>query len=124
MTRVDPNRLVGTPYRPDFQCAHFVEYAMRELFGRVVSLPGGGPRDPLAAAPDYGLAPTNAPKDGDLVLMFELGRKRASHVGLYFFRAHEPWVLHSNERTGCAVMHRLRDLPLFGLRLERVYAWA
>ena len=121
----DLDRLVGMPYRPDFNCAHFVEYAMRELFGRDVRLPGGGPRDPSSAAADYGLAPTDAPKDGDLVLMFEFGRKRADHVGLYFHLAHEGWVLHNNARTG-SVFHRIREFGALGLglRIEGYYEWA
>jgi len=34
------------------------------------------------------------------------------------------WVLHSNERNGCSVLHRVRDLPEFGLRIEGIYTWA
>jgi hypothetical protein len=121
VTGADLDRLVGMPYRPDFNCAHFVEHVQREVFGREVRLPGGGPRNPEAAAQDFGLVLTAAPADGDLVLMFDFGRSRASHVGLWFLRDHEPYVLHSNERDGCSVFHRLRDLHGLGLRLEGFY---
>ena len=123
MRASDLDRLVGIPYRPDFNCAHFVEMVQRELYGREVHLPGGGPRTPAARAAEFGLAPTDAPKDGDLVLMFDFGRKRADHVGVYFHLAHEGWVLHSNEKNGCSVLHPMRELGALGLRLEGAYAW-
>lgn len=119
----DPNLLVGIPYREDFHCAHFVERVQREMFGREVRLPGGGVRKPADRARDYGLAPTNSPKDGDLVLMFDFGRPKADHVGVYFRLAHEAWVLHLPAKAGGSVLHRVRDLPGFGLRIEGYYSW-
>lgn len=111
------------PYRPDFNCARFVEHVQKEVFGREVHLPGGGPRNPAEAAATFGLQATDAPTDGDLVLLFDFGRTRASHVGLWFWRDHEPYLLHSNERDGCSIFHRIRDLNRLGLRLEGYYRW-
>jgi len=68
--------------------------------------------------------PTDSPHDGDLVLMTETPHKRPGHAGVFFYLAHEGWVLHSNEKSGCSVLHRVRDLPAFGLRIEGYYAWA
>lgn len=124
MTITDPNALVGIPYRRDFNCAHFVEHVELAMFGRHVRLPGGGVRSPVDRASDYDLAPTDAPKDGDLVLMFDLGRPVADHVGVFFRVGHEPCVLHSNEKTTASVLHRARDLPAWGLRIQGYYAWA
>lgn len=63
------------------------------------------------------------PQDGDLVLMFDHGQRSPGHAGVFFFLAHEGWVLHSNERNGCSVLHRVRDLADFGLRIEGMYEW-
>lgn len=110
-------------YRRDFHCAHFVEHVQRVMFGREVRLPGGGVSSPADRAGDYGLAPTDAPTDGDLVLMFEMGRPKADHVGVFFRRAHENWVLHLPDRPSGSVMHRLSGLGDLGIRLEGTYAW-
>lgn len=120
------DRFVGMPYRDDFDCADFVAHVRRELFGHEVQLPNGRPRGTAGQgvlgemAQPYGI-PTDAPADGDLVLMRE---PAGWHVGLYFFRDHEGWVLHSNERNGCSVMHRIRELPDWGLTVAGYYAWA
>lgn len=125
MTITDPNALVGIPYRRDFNCAHFVEHVELAMFGRHVRLPGGGVRSPVDRASDYDLAPTDAPKDGDLVLMFDLGRPVADHVGVFFRLKHEEWVLHLLARgAGVSVLTRVRELGGLGLRIEGVYSWA
>ncbi len=54
------------------------------------------------------------PADGDLVLMYDHGQRRPGHAGVYFFLAHEGWVLHGNEKNGCSVPHRVRELPQMG----------
>ena len=45
------------------------------------------------------------------------------HVGVYFWIAHEAWVLHCNEKTECSVLHRVRDLPSYGVPIEGFYKW-
>lgn len=120
----DPNALVGIPYRRDFNCAHFVQHVNREMFGRVVRLPGGGVSSPAERAAEFGWTPTDAPKDGDLVLMFDLGRPKADHVGVFFRLKHEDWVLHLLARgAGASVLTRVRELDGMGLRIEGVYSW-
>lgn len=109
-----------------FDCADFVVHVQRELFGREVRLPNGRPRGvrgqlALGELSQGYAVPTDAPADGDLVLMNKLGR--VGHVGIYFSIAGESWVLHSNETNGMSVLHRARELPLWGAIIEGYYAW-
>ncbi|MDR7193357.1 NlpC/P60 family protein [Luteimonas terrae] len=128
MRLAEVERYTEIPYCEDtFDCADCVVLVERDLFGREVTLPNGRPRGARGQAAlgelskPYGVR-TDAPNDGDLVLMFERGR--AAHVGVYFHLAHEGWVLHCNERNGCSVLHRVRDLPDFGAPIEGYYTWA
>lgn len=124
-------KFVGIPYDEDaFDCADFVAHVERQLFEKDVRLPGERPHgvEGQAALGElskaYASPREGEPQDGDLVLMFELGQKRPSHAGVYFRLAHEDWVLHSNEKNGCSVLHRVRELGGWGLRVEGYYAWA
>ena len=122
-------RYVGMPYdERDFDCADLVMQVQRELFGREVRLPNGRPRGVQGQAAIHGglgeyATPTDDPNDGDLVLMREPHTKRPGHVGVFFRLAHEGWVLHANETNGCAVLHRVRELPSFGPVVEGYYRW-
>ncbi|MBU2049620.1 MAG: peptidoglycan endopeptidase, partial [Gammaproteobacteria bacterium] len=116
MRLADVDALVGVPYCEDtFDCADFVVLVQQQLFGRAVQLPGRRPRGIAGQAAigelsrPYGSA-VAVPIDGDLVLMIEHGQRRAGHAGVYFYLAHEGWVLHSNEKNGCSVLHRIREL--------------
>lgn len=111
-----------------FDCADLVQRVQRELFGREVALPSTRPRGTagsaaVAAGAREFAKPTDTPRDGDLVLMIDHGQKRAGHVGVWFWLDHEAWVLHTSERLTRCALHRLRDLPQWGLRLEGIYAW-
>lgn len=124
-------RFVGMPYcEQTFDCADLVALVQRELYARHVVLPQHRPRgvDGQRAIGElskpYAHRRTGPPQDGDLVLMLEHAQKRPGHAGVFFFLAHEAWVLHANEKNGCAVLHRVRDLPDFGLRIEGYYEWA
>jgi hypothetical protein len=129
MQLADIERFALIPYNEQaFDCADLVALVQRSLFGRDVQMPGRRPRgvEGQAAIGELSKAyarQTHAPRDGDLVLMIEHGQKRAGHAGVYFWVAHEAWVLHANEKTGCSILHRARDLPDFGLRIEGYYAW-
>lgn len=124
----DVERFCGIPYdEHEMDCADFVVLVQRELFGREIHLPNGRPRGvrgqlALGELSKAYATRTDTPQDGDLVVMFDHGR--AGHVGVYFWLAHEAWVLHSNERTGCSVLHLARELPDWGARIEGFYTWA
>lgn len=129
MLLADVERFVAIPYdEQTFDCADLVVLVQKALFGRDVQMPGRRPRGVEGQAAIGELSRpyarrTEAPQDGDLVLMIESGQKRAGHAGVYFWLSHEAWVLHANEKNGCSVLHRARDLPDFGLRIEGVYRW-
>ncbi len=130
MRLADVEKFVGIPYDADcFDCADLVVLVQLQLFGRPITLPGRRPRGAQGAAElgtlsrPYGHRRDGPPEDGDLVLMFDQGHRSPGHAGLFFFLAHEGWVLHSNERNGCSVLHRVRELPGFGLRIEGFYSW-
>lgn len=126
----DLDRYMDVPYcEATFDCADLVERVQREMFGRRVALPTVRPRGrvgsaALAAGARELAHRTDTPSDGDLVLMFDHGQHRAGHAGVWFWLDHEAWVLHTSERLTRSVLHRLRELPQWGLRLEGVYAWA
>ena len=127
MRLADVERYTEIPYCEDtLDCADFVALVQRELFGRHIQLPNGRPRGTRGQlslgelSKAYGVR-TDDPRNGDLVLMTEHGR--AAHAGVYFWLAHEAYVLHSSERIGCSVLHRARDLPEFGAPIEGFYAW-
>ncbi|RZZ90896.1 peptidoglycan endopeptidase [Pseudoxanthomonas winnipegensis] len=124
-------RLVGILYdEQDFDCADFVAHVQRQLFEREVHLPSTRPRgvEGQAALGElsraYAAPRDGEPQDGDLVLMREIGQRRPGHAGVYFALAHEGWVLHSNEKNGCSVLHRVRELDSWGLKVEGYYEWA
>ena len=125
----DVESLVGLPYCEEtFDCADFVAHAQAILFDRNIAMPGRRPRGEQGQAELSGLSKqyanrTDSPIDGDLVLMIEHGGKVASHVGIYFVFDHQPWVLHSTERCMGSSLHRIKDLPGFGLRVEGYYSW-
>jgi hypothetical protein len=120
-------RFVGIPYCPDtMDCADFVAHVRRELHGHDVRLPNGRPRGEegqvaLGALSRQYATPTDSPQDGDLVLMKR--KAGAGHVGLFYRIAGEDWVLHSNETNGMSVLHRVRELPLWGAKIAGFYAW-
>jgi hypothetical protein len=117
------------PYcEKSFDCADLVVLVQRHLFKREVAMPSIRPRGVagqavIGALSQTYVASTGSPADGDLVLMFEHAQKKPGHVGVYFWLAHEAWVLHANEKNGCSVLHRIRELPDYGLRIEGYYKW-
>jgi len=127
-SQVEPYTCI--PYDDEsMDCADLVVLVQRELFGRHVRMPNARPRGAAGQAVIGVLSrayaePTASPVDGDLVLMFDKGRPRPSHAGTYFFIAHEPWVLHTSSRLGLSVLHRVRELPDYGARIEGFYRWA
>lgn len=123
------DRFIGLSYDPaSFDCADLVAQVQRELFGRVVQMPARRPRGAAGQAVIGELSkayavPTAAPVDGDLVLMFDKGQSRPGHVGVFFHLAHEGWVLHTTSALGSSWLHRVRELPDYGARIEGYYSW-
>lgn len=126
-------RYVGLPWiEGEFDCADLCALVRAEVFGQPIALPpehGAGPFGRSAAiarhAADYAV-PTDAPVEGDAVLM--LARGRVQHIGVLCEIAGERWVLH-NQQTGDApprghtVLTRVRELGRYGYRIEGYYRW-
>lgn len=129
----DVDRFCGLPYcARTMDCADLVVLVQRELFGRTVLLPGMKRPRPLrldqqAAELELHAASlahrVEVPTTGDLVLMLDTGQTRPGHAGTYFFLAHEQWVLHTTHHIGASRLHRVRELPSLGLRIEGFYQW-
>ncbi|WP_140725469.1 C40 family peptidase [Pseudomonas sp. Hp2] len=126
----DVGRFTQIPYdEASFDCADLVVMVQRELFGREIELPSQRPRGVQGQAVigrlsrSYARRREGSPQDGDLVLMIDHGQRRPGHAGVFFFLAHEGWVLHTNEQNGCSVLHRTRELSGWGLRIEGYYEW-
>jgi hypothetical protein len=117
---------IGQPYEPDTPfCAVLAVEVQRNTFGRTVAMPTtrrvvAARRDPSVLLADYGV-PTDAPVDGDAVLM-RCGQ--LWHIGTFARVSGEEWVLHATRAAGAAHLTRLRDLPAQGLRFEGFYRWS
>lgn len=68
----------------------------------------------------YGYA-TDNPKEGDAVLMLCAGR--LSHIGVFCVVDHEPCVLHAMENAGMVVLHKIREIEKYFLKVEGYYKW-
>ena len=120
----DVGRFVGIPYcETTMDCADFCVLVQRELFGREVVLPSSRPRGDRGQialgelSKPYGVR-TDTPQDGDLVVMMQAGRP--SHVGVYFFLAHEPRVLHVRAQGGFS---ELTPMRMLATPVDGVYRW-
>lgn len=120
-------QFVGIAYDAEaFDCADFVAHVRRKLHRHDVTMPNARPRGrdgqiALGALSAQYADPTDSPSDGDLVLMKR--KAGVGHVGLYYMIGGEGWVLHSNETNGMSVLHRVRDLPGWGAKIEGFYKW-
>lgn len=122
-------RYIGIPYEPGtFDCVTLVERVANDVFGRHLDLPKdrAGERAVEVSAQLHANVQTyatraEAPAEGEPVLM--VGRGHLDHVGVATEIAGEWWVLHAFIRTRHVVLHRLRDLPQWGLTVEGYYRW-
>lgn len=113
------------PYNPDgWDCADLTLAVQRKLFGRGLIIPVDRmqARRQLRSIFATHLIPTATPRDGDVLLMREVGRHKADHVGTYMVVGGEPCVLHTTERTD-TTFTRLRHLSDLGLTIEDTYTW-
>lgn len=124
------DQYIGRPYiKGDADCARLLCQVRREVFhgavpsdveaerkasrlGRAAQMEDG--------VREYGIR-TDAPVEGDAVLMFSLGRP--SHIGAFCLVDGEPSVLHAMENAGMVVRHKIRDLHRVFLSVEGYYRW-
>lgn len=124
------SRYIGRPYvLGDADCARLLSDVRQEVFmlpvpsivdvERAASALGrAGQVDDLVH--EYG-EHTDTPKDGDAVLMICAGRP--SHIGVYCNVNSDPCVLHAMQNAGMVVLHKIRDLEKYFLKVEGYYAW-
>ena len=113
----------------EYECTHFAAEVLAAEFGVDVGAVPDAPTGVRArdAALGAGLreraVPTDAPADGDLVLMTMAGarRTRAYHLGVYV-EAGGRYVLHLD--ADGAWVHRIDELRHVGLSLEGYYRCA
>jgi len=126
------DRFIGIPYDArHMDCADLALLVQSELFGREVLLAGKRPRPLREEAQAKAIhaytqqlaVPVAQPLNGDAVLMREAGQALAGHVGTYLFLNYAPMVLHSSHALGSSVLHRVQDLPGYGLQIEGYYRW-
>ena len=124
---------LGVPYKArTSDCADLVIQVQKELFGREVTFPGKRPR-PLKGEQQAELLDryksdiafrVDSPQDGDSVLMYEVGKSLAGHVGVYFFISYTPYLLHIAEwMPNGSCLHKIQDLSGIGLTVEGYYRW-
>lgn len=108
-------------------CAAFAAEVQEREFGRRVRIPVAGRAMQAAALRAAGGDAsigrrTDAPRDGDAVLMLQAGTRREYHVGIYA-AGPEPHVLHHVDGAG-AMLQPLHDIAAMGFTLEGFYEWA
>ena len=124
---------LGVPYKArTSDCADLVIQVQKELFGREITFPGKRPR-PLKGEQQAELLDhyksdiafrVDSPQDGDCVLMYEVGKPVAGHVGVYFFISYTPYLLHIAEwMPNGSCLHKIQDLSGIGLTVEGYYRW-
>jgi hypothetical protein len=118
---------VGLTYDAEtLDCADLAALIQKELFGKVIVLPGKRRR---MVAPeqtfqrqgaDYAHAITKEElRDGDAVIF----KGDTMHIGTVFVLSGVAWVLHCSATIGHSVLHRLSDLSGLGLFVEGYYRW-
>jgi hypothetical protein len=118
---------VGTPYEAGvFDCADLVAKVQQEVWGRRPLLPVHSARsaEVVQTLCEELARPVPEPETGDVVLMWLREPEKGEaiwHLGTVFVEQGCAWVLHNSARRGAAVLHRLRDLPRMGLRVEGFY---
>lgn len=124
------DRYIGQPYQlGSADCARLLTQVRREVFNLPVPsdlelersesrLGRVGQMTDLVGI--YG-EPTDNPKEGDAVLMICAGRP--SHIGVFCIVNSEPCVLHAMENAGMTVLHKMRELDKYFLKVEGYYTW-
>ena len=118
---------LGRPYSAArYDCADFAADVVAARTGVRVRLPGRaasirGRVAQMGAEIDHGLAATDAPVEGDIVLMRLAGRRGAgNHIGVWCAVAGVPHVLHLPAGAG-SCLHPLDALAARGWEAVGVY---
>lgn len=126
---------VGLPYvEGGFDCGDLARKVRAEVFDQAISLPSErlyvglsgvakvrAMHRQIELCRDDCATPTAMPRDGDGVLIQANGY--IDHIGIYCLINGEPWVLHAALDARQVIRTRLRELPLYGYRVEGFYQW-
>lgn len=111
----------------EFDCGDLARLVLKEVFHRDVAIPAARGVGPFAdsalvarCCDEIGVK-TDAPTDGDAVVM--IARGRLAHVGVYYEQNGVPWVLHNSREARHVVRHRVRELAGNGFNLDGFYKW-
>lgn len=120
------DKYIGTPYT-ECDCAQLAQRVQREVFKRDIVLPSERDGGVFALSAqiqrlrdDYG-SRTAQPVTGDAVVMLSSGR--LWHIGVYVAVGGIPFVLHAVRTAGQTCLHKIRDLPKYGMTIEGYYQW-
>ena len=126
------DKYVGLKYdAKNFDCAHLVALVLQEQKGIDVNFPQtrrgllreADQQKAIAAYSESLAKRVHYPEDFCGVLMREVDKERAGHIGLYLTFAHTAYVLHNSEALGKSCVHRLDELSRFGIIVEGYYTW-
>jgi len=110
----------------NMNCSKFVEHVLRDRFGIEYSFPQSEgslfnqSQQIRDAMPSF-CERTDAPKDGDMVLMH--GKRLMCHVGIYVRIGYKAYVLHTESSLATAALHPINELKNFGYQVEGFYKW-
>ena len=115
-----------------YECADFAGDVLATEFGRAIHLPRPAPgvrardravADGIAAGElARALAPGEAPREGDGVLMRAAARRLGHHVGIWCAPEGRPSVLHMMAGIGSR-LDAIADLPVRRLALVGIWRW-
>jgi hypothetical protein len=115
---------LGRPYVPEsFNCGDMAIDVQQQVFRRALEVVGAHPRgrgaqtEAIEAALMAHVVPVEVPIDGDVVLLWNKGRRR--HVGVYCALA-GGMILHACVKAG-VVRTAVRDLHLINMAVEGYY---
>lgn len=122
------SKYISIPYKK-MHCSAFAEYVLKDKFNIDFKFPQSEgtifnqSEQIKKHIPEFSYYPekTDSPKDGDLVLMH--GKRLMCHVGLYVEIKGIGYVLHSESSIGCACLHKINQIKLYGYSVEGIYRW-
>ena len=112
------NEYVGGSWSAEFNCWHWFRLIQAQVFKRDVPLVTfGASHNAIAGASQQWRRVAN-PKDGDALVMLDAQHK--FHIGVWCMAGGV--VIHACQGYG-VIADDLSQLPVYGLRLRRVYTW-
>lgn len=118
-------RYLQMSFKP-YGCGEFAEKVLKEQFHVEHNFPktsGDLRKDPfiIKGACESFLKKTDAPQDGDVVLMG--GDRESCHVGIFVIENEKEYVLHTDRKMRVSVLTEIKNLILIGYFLEGYYTW-